>query len=492
MTGGTVQGPTAPWVPAYRLPVGETPHGSHASHKEEVDDWILPLLRRNAIWFCQLRWVVVATLVLIGLGALVPGLFEQLGLSPAPGWALGAATFVAMSNLVFSRLARGAGAAEAASRPVERLLWAQIIADLLVLTAVIYGLGGGLVAPRVMYLFHIILACIVFPPRESLAVVALAALMQLLCLAMISLGVLPSSPPLIVSNSAGPASASTASLVYETGAMFLIWVAIWYLASELVRRLRRRDRQLALANRRLEASLEERTLHMLQTTHQLKAPFAAIHAQTQLLLGGYCGEVPARISSVVERIAGRSQALSRQIQSMLQLANLRSRGQTALPQQECNLAEVLENVLTRVEPSARQRGIRIRRCIRAITVHAAPDHMVMLLENLIVNAITYSYENGVVSVTCLPRGENDVVMSVRDNGIGIPGDKLPHIFEDYFRTDQAVRHNRMSTGLGLAIVRQVANEIGCSIEVKSVSGWGTRFTATLPRQAAGVSPKNME
>jgi signal transduction histidine kinase len=338
-----------------------------------------------------------------------------------------------------------------------------------------------------MYLFHIILACIVFPAGKSLAVVALAASMQLLCLAMISLDVLPPSPPLILSGSAGPAAVSAASLIYETGAMFLIWVVIWYLASELVRRLRRRDRQLALANHRLEASLKERTLHMLQTTHQLKAPFAAIHAQTQLLLGGYCGRVPDRVRSVVERIASRSQALSRQIQSMLQLANLRSRGQTAPPPQECDLAEALETVLVRLEPTARQRRIRFLKRIRPATVHAASDHMTMLLENLVVNAISYSYDDGVVSVVCLPQGGNAVVVSVRDRGIGIPADKLPRVFEDYFRTDEAAVHNPSSTGLGLAIVRQVASEAGISILLKSAPGWGTRFIATLPRRAEVIS-----
>lgn len=489
MADGASSGLGARWVAVHRLPDEPSDQSPHSIRESLADDWILPLLRRNAIWFCQLRWVVVATLVLLGLGGLIPGLLEQLGLSLAPVWALGAAAVVAVSNLVFSWLARGAGASEAASRPVERLLWAQIIADLLVLTAVIYGLGGGLVSPRFMYLFHIILACIVFPARDSLAVVALAASMQLLCLAMISLGVLPPSPPLILSGSAEPASASTASLIYETGAMFLIWVVIWYLASELVRRLRRRDRQLALANHRLEASLEERTLHMLQTTHQLKAPFAAIHAQTQLLLGGYCGEVPDRIRAVVERIASRSQALSRQIQSMLQLANLRSRGQTALPSQESDLAEALETVLVRLEPSARHRRIRFLKRIRPVTVHAAPDHVTMLLENLIVNAINYSYEDGVVSVVCLPQGENAAVVSVRDRGIGIPADKLPRVFEDYFRTDEAAAHNPTSTGLGLAIVRQVASDAGISILLKSAPGWGARFIATLPRRAAGISRK---
>jgi signal transduction histidine kinase len=95
-------------------------------------------------------------------------------------------------------------------------------------------------------------------------------------------------------------------------------------------RLRQRERELAAANRRLEASsMPSGPRHMLQTTHQLKAPFAAIHANTQLLLKGICGPAAEPARAVIEKIASRAQMLSQQIQQMLQLANLRSQSQTS-------------------------------------------------------------------------------------------------------------------------------------------------------------------
>jgi signal transduction histidine kinase len=71
------------------------------------------------------------------------------------------------------------------------------------------------------------------------------------------------------------------------------------------------------------------------------------------------------------------------------------------------------------------------------------------------------------------------VVAVADRGIGIPADKLPHIFEDYYRTDEAVRHNKQSSGLGLAIVRHVAQEHGIRIRVESRPGVGTTFYLRL-------------
>ncbi|MHB9008281.1 MAG: ATP-binding protein, partial [Limisphaerales bacterium] len=72
-------------------------------------------------------------------------------------------------------------------------------------------------------------------------------------------------------------------------------------------------------------------------------------------------------------------------------------------------------------------------------------------------------------------------------GIGIPPAKLPRIFDDYYRTEEAVRHNQASTGLGLAVVRHVARALGATIQVESAPGWGTRFTVKL-RRTSGTPP----
>jgi signal transduction histidine kinase len=71
-------------------------------------------------------------------------------------------------------------------------------------------------------------------------------------------------------------------------------------------------------------------------------------------------------------------------------------------------------------------------------------------------------------------------VAVRDNGIGIMPDKLPRIFDDYYRTAEAARHNHSSTGLGLAIVRQTAMAGGIGVHVESAPGRGTVFSLSFP------------
>lgn len=454
----------------------------------EEEPWEEPLFRQNAIWFCQLRWLVVGVLAAAALAGFFPGITELIRLDITP-WFPGSLTILlAVLNVMFNRIARGGGVPD--THPVfRRLLWTQIVTDLLILTAVIHWMGTGLPAAPFMYLFHIVLACIFFMPRESLWVAGLAAGFYLLCVGMESLGILP--PQSIISGwqGAGDGLLSTGPGILDIIIMLLIWAVIWYLVSRLAGRLRHHENELALTNRRLRASSEERANHMLQTTHQLKAPFAAIHAQTQLLLGNYCGDLPDKARSVVGKISARSMALSRQIQEMLQLANLRSQGQAPPRFRRIALDQVVEEALNRIEPAARHRGIVLEKEIEPAGVRAIEDHLTMLVDNLIVNAVNYSHDGGKVRITCKATARQ-VTLVVQDQGIGIPREKLPHIFQDYYRTEEAVKHNRMSTGLGLAIVRQVVQESDVEVRVESAPGWGTRFSVTIPTQTDNLKTTN--
>jgi signal transduction histidine kinase len=429
---------------------------------------------------------VVAVLAAVGVAALMPGLAQAPGLRLSAGLPLTAAGVLAGLNLGFVRLARGTTEA-GEGRSVGPLLWAQIVADLLVLTAVIHWLGSGLAAAPFMYLFHVILACIVFTPGASLGVAGLAAALYLALLSLESWGVLDTPGAVWSAARAETAGVSARGvLAWHALPMLLIWAVIWYLVSRLATALRSRDRALYVSNLRLRASIEERSNHMLQTTHQLKAPFAAIHAQTQLLLGGYCGVLPEKVAAVVGKISERCLVLSRQIQEMLQLANLRSQGQTAPPRREVQFDRLIEETLARVEPAAQQRGIRLDRQLEPVRVVGVADHLTMLVDNLVVNAVNYSHPQAAVRVACQSGASGGAVFVVRDEGIGIPREKLPHIFEDYYRTEEAVRHNRASTGLGLAIVRQVACGDHFDVQVESAPGWGTRFTVTIPGATTGT------
>ena len=162
------------------------------------------------------------------------------------------------------------------------------------LTVVVHFLGSvGTFAPF-MYLFHIVLACIFLPYARSLVVMLTAMGMYLACLALEAAGVVAPASVLAAAFAPVRTGVPLAVQAWQFGSVVFVSATVWYLASRLSNALRRRDEELSAINTRLEAATEERARHMLRTTHQLKAPFAAIHANTQLLLAGLCGHASRR------------------------------------------------------------------------------------------------------------------------------------------------------------------------------------------------------
>ena len=166
-----------------------------------------------------------------------------------------------------------------------------------------------------------------------------------------------------------------------------IWLTVWYLACHLSAMVHERDRELAQANRRLEAALDERAKHMLRTTHELKAPFAAIHASAQVLLDGQCGPLPEEARAFIGRIATRCRRLANEIQEMVQLANLRSESQGAIPKTPLEIAELLAWCMAQVLLLAEERRVRFEADVAGAWAWGVEDHLKMLFSNILCNAV---------------------------------------------------------------------------------------------------------
>jgi two-component system phosphate regulon sensor histidine kinase PhoR len=437
------------------------------------------LLIGNLLWFVRLRWVAISVLVTFGAAGLVAyDLFSRLGLRPQTGWPFVIAALLFLANFAYLGHAQLI-ARNPLRRGALRNLWTQIVVDLLALTVVVFFLGSLETTAPFMYLAHIVLACIFFSHLQSLVVVILASGLYAVCVGLERLQVVYAPgiylDPLLrqemTSNPTFPWIAVLSSLG--------IYFVVWFLASHLSGLVRGQEVELAEANRRLTIAQREKTRHMLRTTHELKAPFAAIAANAQLLLKGNCGVLPEEAANVVRRIAARCRRLAVEIQEMLQLANLQSADEQPEPV-HLDLAEIVRWAIARVGATAQERRVVLDEDLAPAPVVAIEDHIKMLLTNIISNAVVYSTENGIVRVQCGVAPPEGPVATVEDEGIGIPAEKLPRIFDDYYRTEEAVRHNKDSTGLGLAIVRHVALSHGIRVQVESAPGCGTRFTLRFP------------
>lgn len=473
---GADPGSRSPRV-SYELPLSE---GAALRPADEgAEPLAESLLVGNVLWFIRLRWVATSLLGLLGLlGVIARGLFADVGLHPPTGWPFIASGILLLANLLFLGHAHGLAGRQAGLGP-QGNLWGQILFDLVILTMVVHFLGSLESPAPFMYLVHIVLACIFFPGRYSLAVTLVACGLYASLVGLEVSGVIPaagiySDPGLRHAMTSSPALTSLQVLT-----AIGVCVVVWYLTSHLSAMVRGRELELGRANRRLTAAQQEKTRHMVRTTHELKAPFAAIAANAQLLLKGHCGPLPGAAKEVVERIASRCRRLGHEIHQMLQLANLQSPDERPAAA-SLDLVEVVQWGLAHMEAAAQERRVTMVVEAASVRVMGVEDHLKLLVVNVIANAVVYSHQGGTVRVRCGLEGSGNAAIVVEDNGIGIVAEKLPRIFDDYYRTEEAVRHNRDSTGLGLAIVRHVAAMHGIRVRVESAPGAGTRFTLHFP------------
>jgi signal transduction histidine kinase len=177
---------------------------------------------------------------------------------------------------------------------------------------------------------------------------------------------------------------------------------------------------------------------------------------------------------MLQKIDFRTVGMSRLILDVLKLSRVNSMEDAPTPSL-VDLRTILKENIDELRPQAARRSITIETDLSTIKCRCIVQQIQMLFDNIVANAISYSYDGGTVEIRC---HSNDVVVS--DNGIGIPEDKLPHIFDEYFRTKEASEFNRASSGIGLAIVKRVAQNHGLRLMVESEPKKGTTFTVHFP------------
>lgn len=452
-----------------------------------VDGLGSTVLVHNIRWFIRVRWFVAVALLLAGLVShFAPPLVTTLGLVPPRQWPWILAVVLAVANLIFWIPSRRLTEATP-DRLVQACLWLQIVFDLVIVTITVHFVGSTTTFISFIYLLHIVLACIFFSTLKSLGVTLMAAGLYLLCVGIEILGILPPSTitPIPAHRMIHPGLSTT----YAVSAV-LIWLTVWYLVATLSKIVRERDRLLEAANQRLVAADEEKNRVVLRTTHDLKAPFSGIESNIQVLKLQYWDQIPEAVRDVVNRIETRGRTLSDRIRDILALGDLRTPGTADAPPAAMDLDAVLKEVLDELGDKAHDRRITIHTDPLPVKITGRARHFTMLFSNLIANAINYSAEGETVRIL-LRRDKDNVHVLVQDHGIGIPEEALPRIFDEYFRTKEALRINPGSTGLGLAIVKEIVQMAGLNISVTSEVGRGTTFDVAIPASRCQFSEENV-
>lgn len=224
---------------------------------------------------------------------------------------------------------------------------------------------------------------------------------------------------------------------------------------------------------RLEESFQREKQFTSDASHELRTPVSVIMACAEDL----SAHAPdAETMEQADTILLESRRMHTIISQLLSLTR-GYEGRYQLELEELVLADMTENVLEELSDRAAARKIRLVEQVPAeLILRADQSLLTQMLLNLVENAIKYGKEGGTVAVEAQVQDER-IVLNVRDNGIGIDPQDLPHIFDRFYRADKA--RDRSGSGLGLSIVRWIVELHTWTIQVESDPGKGTVFTVRM-------------
>jgi len=229
---------------------------------------------------------------------------------------------------------------------------------------------------------------------------------------------------------------------------------------------------------RLQSTEDARRRFVSDASHELKTPLAGIRLLSDSILQTEQMDM-ATVREFVGDIEKESERLTRITENLLRLTRLDSG--VADEAGPVAISPVLERAVRMLRPVAQERAVDLTYEVeREGVVFASEDDLHQVIYNLAENAVKYNRPGGFVRVT-LSGGDTECLLTVEDDGIGIPAEDLPRIFDRFYRVDKMRSRAAGGTGLGLSIVSDTVRRRGGSIEARAREGGGSVFLVRLPR-----------
>ncbi|MFJ1627450.1 two-component system histidine kinase PnpS [Marinilactibacillus psychrotolerans] len=227
--------------------------------------------------------------------------------------------------------------------------------------------------------------------------------------------------------------------------------------------------------RRLE---KVRTDFVANASHELRTPITALKGFSETLLDGALEDREVLIE-FLEIMLKESSRLDLMVQDILQLSKLEQK-QIRLNVEAIEAKVIVKEVFQILQQKAELKNIELSiEYDEPVYLEVDHDQLKQIILNLVGNAVSYTPENGIVKVE-LGYDNQEAVIKVVDNGIGIPQEEQSRVFERFYRVDKARSRNAGGTGLGLSIVKYLVENLNGFIELNSELGKGTSFEIHLP------------
>jgi signal transduction histidine kinase len=257
-----------------------------------------------------------------------------------------------------------------------------------------------------------------------------------------------------------------------------------------------RDREIAM---RTQAEAEQaRLYHVAQeairereallsiASHELKNPLAALLGFAHLLRRRMTGatDVSERDQQVVESIMAQAERMNRMLTDLLDVSRLDNE-QFPIECLPLDLSTLVHTIVEEVRPMLTRHTVTIDDGDSPIMVAGDEERLAQVLRNLLSNAVKYSPRGGQISIVVASK-DAQACLEIQDEGIGIPADALPLLFQRFYRAPNSVGYSISGFGIGLYVVKEIVTRHKGTINVASVEGEGTTFTICLPLLASSV------
>lgn len=229
----------------------------------------------------------------------------------------------------------------------------------------------------------------------------------------------------------------------------------------------------------------ERKEFVSNVSHELRTPLTSVKSYVEALSDGAWKD-PEIAPQFLKVVQDETERMIRMINDLLSLSRMDS-GTAKLNLEYVNINELFSYILDRFDmiikkeedPKKKRYTIERHFTRKDLWVEIDPDKFTQVVDNIMNNAVKYSPDGGVITARLLET-HNHVILSISDQGLGIPRKDLNHIFDRFFRVDKARSRKQGGSGLGLAISKEVVNMLGGQIWVDSVEGKGSTFYISLP------------
>ncbi len=242
--------------------------------------------------------------------------------------------------------------------------------------------------------------------------------------------------------------------------------------------LKKAEEEVRKKNEELETAMRIKNDFMSMISHELRSPLVPIMGYAELLVSGSLGEIPPEAIEPLNAIRDRADDLARLIDDLLLLSRA-ERGKLKLDLNPIPVGDQIKDIIVEYESMRQIKPVSIKWTGEDFKILADQTRFHQVLRNLIENAIKYSGDSVEISIsTNATKGRGRI--TVTDNGLGISGEHLPHVFDRFYQVENGDTRSHGGTGLGLAIIRELVKLMGGSVTVESEAGKGSVFTVVLP------------